>query len=103
MTVFQPVNEQLGYCFHPPTADPHDLGYPQLDVVIRSAPTGEHFDPESVTCLIATASGSSKLSVVHPWTQDNTYRVCAGEIEIEDARHEQVTAFTFGGDLADRL
>jgi hypothetical protein len=39
MAVFQPVNEQLGYCFHPPI-DPHDLGHPQLDVVIRTAPTG---------------------------------------------------------------
>jgi hypothetical protein len=98
MTVFQPVNENLGYCFHPPTAE-HSLGYPQLDVVIRSGPTGEHFDPESVTCLIATANGSGKLHVVHPWAQDNTYRVCAGEIDIEDARHEHVKAFSFGGEL----
>jgi hypothetical protein len=98
MAVFQPVNEQLGYCFHPST-DPHDLGHPQLDVVIRAAPTGEHFDPESFTCLIATASGSTKLHVVHPWTQDTTYRICTGEIVIEDARHEQVKAFTFGGIL----
>ncbi len=98
MAVFQPVNEQLGYCFHPP-ADPHELGHPQLDVVIRSIPTGEHFDPESFTCLIATASGSTKLNVVHSWAQDNTYRVCAGEIDIEDARHEHVKAFTFGGTL----
>jgi hypothetical protein len=98
MAVFQPVNEQLGYCFHPPTAE-HSLGYPQLDVVIRPTPTGEHFDPESVTCLIATANGSGKLHVVHPWAQDNTYRVCAGEIDIEDARHEHVKAFSFGGEL----
>jgi hypothetical protein len=96
MAVFLPVNEQLGYCFHP-QADPRDLGHPQLDVVIRSVPTGEHFDPESFTSLIATASGSAKLSVVHPWTQDNAYRICAGEIVIEDARNEQVKAFTFGG------
>jgi hypothetical protein len=98
MAVFQPVNEQLGYCFHPP-ADPHELGHPQLDVVIRATPTGEHFDPESFTCLNATVSGSTKLHVVHPWTQDTTYRISAGEIAIEDARHEQVKAFTFGGTL----
>jgi hypothetical protein len=98
MAVFQPVNEQLGYCFHPP-ADPHELGHPQLDVVIRSTPTGEHFDPESCTCPIATASGSTKLAIVHPWIQDTTYRISAGEIVIEDARHEQVKAFTFGGTL----
>jgi hypothetical protein len=98
MNVFQPVNEQLGYCFHPPTTE-HVLGYPQLDVVIRPTSTGEHFDPESVTCLTATASGSSKLRVVHPWTQDNVYRVCAGEIDIEDVRGEHVNAFTFGSQL----
>jgi hypothetical protein len=98
MAVFQPVNEQLGYCFHP-SANPHEPGHPQLDVVIRSTPTGEHFDPESFTCPIATTSGSAKLSVVHPWTQDTTYRICAGEIVIEDARHEQVKTFTFGGTL----
>jgi hypothetical protein len=98
MSIFQPVNEQLGYCFHPPTAE-HVLGYPQLDVVIRPAPTGEHFDPEAVTCLIATASGSAKLRVTHPWTQDTAYRVCAGEIDIEDARQQHVKAFTFGGEL----
>jgi hypothetical protein len=98
MTLYQPVNEQLGYCFHPPTAE-HNLGYPQLDVVIRPTPTGEHFDPESVTCLVASAGGASKLHIAHPWTQDNVYRVCAGEIDIEDVRQEHVKAFTFGGDL----
>lgn len=98
MAVFQPVNEQLGYCFHPP-ADPHELGHPQLDVVLRATPTGEHFDPETLACFVATASGSMKLHVLHPWTQDTTYRICAGEIVIEDARHEQVKAFTFGGTL----
>jgi hypothetical protein len=98
MTIYQPINEQLGYCFHPPTAE-HSLGYPQLDVVIRPTPTGEHFDPESVTCPTVTANGSGKLRVVHPWTQDTVYRVCAGEIDIEDVRHEHVKAFTFGGEL----
>jgi hypothetical protein len=98
MAVFQPVNEQLGYCFHPP-ADPHELGHPQLDVVLRATPTGEHFDPEALTCLVATTTGSTRLHIGHPWTQDTTYRVCAGEIAIEDARHEQVKAFTFGGTL----
>ena len=98
MAVFQPVNEQLGYCFHPP-ADSHDLGHPQLDVVIRAVPTGEHFDPELLICLSATATDLTMLHVTHPWTGDTTYRIGAGEITIKDARHEQVTAFTFGGAL----
>jgi hypothetical protein len=96
MAILQPVNEQLGYCFHP-SADPHGLGHPQLDVVLRPTPSGEHFDPEALMCLVATANGSARLHVAHPWIQDTTYRVCAGEIAIEDARHEQVKAFTFGG------
>ncbi len=98
MAIYQPVNEQLGYCFHPPVSE-HDLGHPQLDVVIRSTPTGEHFDPESFTCLVTMASGIAQLHVTHPWIQETTYRVCAGELVIEDARHEQVKAFTFGGAL----
>jgi hypothetical protein len=98
MAFFQPSNEQLGYCFHPPTPE-YSLGYPQLDVVIRPSPTSEHFDPESFTCPIDTAGGSGKLHVVHPWTQASVYRVCAGEIDIEDVRHEHIKAFTFGGEL----
>jgi hypothetical protein len=50
-------------------------------------------------CFIATASGSAKLRVTHPWTQDTAYRVCAGEIDIEDVRGQHVKAFTFGGEL----
>lgn len=98
MAIFQPVNEQLGYAFHP-AVDPHGIGHPQLDVVIRPTPTREHYDPESFTCLIATTGGTAPLHVPHPWNQETTYRVCAGEIVIEDARHEQVKAFTFGGTL----
>ncbi len=98
MSAFQPANEQLGYYFHPP-ADAHAVGASQLDVVIHTAPTGEHFDPESCLCPIVTDSGVSKLHIAHPWTQETAYRLCVGEIIIEDARHAQVKAFTFGGEL----
>lgn len=98
MSDFQPANEHLGYYFHPPL-EAHAIGYSQLDVVIRPAPTGEHFDPQSLTCLIATDGGSTRLHVLHPWTQETAFRVCAGEIDIADARGEHVTAFTFGGTL----
>ena len=99
MTTFQPANEQLGYCFHPPTAE-QPLGHPQLDVVIRPTPTEEHFDPESFTCLVLTPSGGSQLRVQHPWTLGTTYQVCAGSVFIEDRLHECLQAFTFGGTLA---
>ncbi len=98
MTVFQPANEQLGYSFHPPL-EANAIGHSQLDVVIRPAPTGEHFDPESFLCPVATDSGVSKLHITHPWTQETAYRVCVGEVIIENARHDQITAFTFGGAL----
>jgi hypothetical protein len=98
MSDFQPANEHLGYYFHPPL-EAHAIGYSQLDVVIRPAPTGEHFDPQSLTCLIATDGGSTRLHVLHPWTQETRYRVCAGEIDLDDARGEHVKAFTFGGTL----
>jgi hypothetical protein len=98
MPDFQPANEHLGYYFHPPV-DAHAIGYPQLDVVIRPAPTGDHIDPESVACHIATNDRSIRLHVVHPWTQETTYRVCLGEIDIEGMRQEHVKAFTFGGTL----
>lgn len=40
-----------------------------------------------------------KLHVTHPWNQETTFRICAGEIDVEDARREHVRAFTFGGTL----
>ena len=98
MTASQPVNEQLAYCFHPPV-QPHDIGHPRLDVVIHAAPTGEHFDPELLICPVADGDRSTSMDVRHPWTQELTYRVCAGDVVIEDRDHERLTAFTFGGTL----
>jgi hypothetical protein len=98
MIEFQPANEQLGYTFHPPR-ESQAIGSSQLDVVIRPASTGEHFDPESFACLTTTGSEAARLYVTHPWPEEVTYRVCAGEIDIEDARQEHVKAFTFGGTL----
>jgi hypothetical protein len=98
MIDFQPANEQLGYTFHPPR-ESQAIGSSQLDVVIRPAPTGEHFDPESFLCPILADSKLARLHVIHPWTEEPAYRVGAGEVIIEEARHEQVKAFTFGGAL----
>lgn len=98
MSALQPVNEQLGYCFHPPQ-EAHTIGHPQLDVVLRPAPTGEHFDPESFMCLVATPNGATRLHITHSWTLDTMYRVCAGDVLIEDRLHERLQAFTFGGTL----
>ncbi len=98
MTAFQPANEQLGYFFHTP-AQANELGSPQLDVVLRPTPSGEHFDPVSFMCQTTAPTGLTKLRVTHPWEQEKSYRINAGEIIIEDARLAQVKAFTFGGSL----
>ncbi len=98
MATLQPVNEQLGYYFHPSTATAA-VGHPQLDVVLRPDPTGEHFDPLFFLCQAADGKKSTPLHVQHPWHQDTSYRICTGEIVIEGQRHSQVTAFTFGGTL----
>jgi hypothetical protein len=92
------TKQELGYRFYPP-ADPHDLGHPQLDVVIHAAPTDEHFDPERFICPIAASIGTLSLHVLHPWTQELTYRVCAGDVIVEDRKHERIKVFTFGGTL----
>jgi hypothetical protein len=53
-----------------------------------------------LTCQIVTDDGSIKLHVWHPWKEETSYRVCAGGIDLGDARREQhVKAFTFGGTL----
>ncbi len=90
--------EELGYSFLP-TAKSPDIGYTQLNVVIRPAPTERHFDPEVVVCTVAIVGGVMNLRVHHPWILDTTYRVCAGHICLEDRKGKQVTAFTFGGEL----
>ena len=91
--------DELGYSFFP-SDDPHDVGHPQLKVIIRPAPTGRHYDPEVITCTIAPASGGAEmLRVHHPWILADTYRVCAGHVILEDRKGKQVVAFTFGGEL----
>jgi hypothetical protein len=90
--------EELGYSFLP--AEAHEIGHAQLTVVIRPAPTEQHFDPEVAVCTVAAIGGGvSALRVHHPWVLDTPYRVCAGHIYLEDRKGKQVTAFTFGGTL----
>ncbi len=90
---------ELGYSFFPP-GEPHEIGHPQLQIIIRPTPTEKHFDPEIVTCTVApTSGGTDELRVHHPWVSEPTYRVCAGHVLIEDRKGKQVAAFTFGGAL----
>lgn len=100
MNTISTSDSELGYRFYP-TAEPHDIGAAQLDVMIRALPATDHFDPEALICLVASDGGrSTRLRVQHPWQQEPTYRICAGEVIIESRHPAQVTALTFGGALA---
>jgi hypothetical protein len=89
----------LGYIFYPPETR-HYPGHPRLDVVIPATPTYRHFDPQKVQFQIASlAGGIAKLTIHHPWTFGNSYRVCAGRIFVTDRVPKVVEAFSFGGEL----
>ena len=92
------TRQELGYRFYP-AVDSHMPGHPQLDIVMHATPTDEHFDPEQLICRIATSDKPVSLHVLHPWTEDSTYKICAGDVIIEDRKQQHLTAFTFGGTL----
>ncbi len=89
----------LGYIFYPLDA-PHHPGHPRLDVIIPATPTYRHFDPQKVRFQIASqAGGMTQLTIHHPWTFGQSYRVCAGRIFVTDRVPKVVEAFSFGGEL----
>ena len=92
-------NLDLGYILYPHRR-PYEPGYPRLDVVLRSIPTGQHFDPLKVHLYISSPKlGLNPLTVEHPWSDLNDYTVCAGTMEIIDKTGKHLDAFTFGGSL----
>ncbi len=99
-TSIEPVQHELGYFFHP-TRVPKAIGHPQLDIVLRPAPTGRHFDPEKVHFEVACVNGGvESLTVHHPWRwPTHHYCVSAGRVIWRDRLDKTVEAFTFGGSL----
>jgi hypothetical protein len=96
-----PTAEALdyGYAFEPDSA-PDRPGYHRLTVVLRPAPTLEHYDPESVDVPVVTPHGDLEtLTVYHPWTADQDHRAGAGRVILSDRHNKHVVAFTFGGAL----
>jgi hypothetical protein len=90
---------ELGYYFHP-RRYPHAPGHPLLDVILRPAPTGRHFDPQEIHLkAVSKHRGVEKLTIRHPWRPANPYRVVAGTVSVRDRTDKVVEAFTFGGDL----
>jgi len=88
-----------GYYFH--SREYSDSpGHPRLDVLLRSVPTGKHFDPEKLSLTAAPKHrGAELLRVQHPWSGQEQYRACAGRVILQDRKGKKVEAFTFGGDL----
>ncbi len=94
----------LGYVFYP-REYPHAPGHPRLDITIRKAPTGRHFDPVAVHLLIRSrphipSGGVETISIHHPWPYESQFQACAGRIIIDDRFDKKVEAFTFGGNLS---
>jgi len=88
-----------GYYFHSREYS-NSPGHPKLDVLLRSAPTGKHFDPEKLSITVASEDrGTEFLRVHHPWPGQEQHRACAGRVILQDRKGKKVEAFTFGGDL----
>jgi hypothetical protein len=89
----------LGYFFHSHETPDHP-GPPRLDVIIPETPTYQHFDPQKAQFYVVSPAGDIEhLSIHHPWTMGNRYRVYAGRIILTDRKAKRVEAFSFGGDL----
>jgi hypothetical protein len=90
---------ELGYYFSPP-AQPDEPGHPRLDIYLRDRPTLQHFDPEQVISWIIDNNGFiEKISIYHPWSGLQRYRLCAGRIFMIDRKDTKTEAFTYGGGL----
>jgi hypothetical protein len=96
------TNNNLGYRFHR-KRDPHDPGYPELDIFLHAKPTARHFDPERVDLTIAAmtpqSTGTEHLAIHHGWHGLGHYTVCTGRVILHDRTGKIVEAFTFGGDV----
>lgn len=76
--------------------------FDRLDIIIEACPTEEHYDPETlrVTIVNPRSGGSTLLLVRHPPAfLGSRFRVCPGQVQLEDRKHKAVAFFTFGGQL----
>jgi len=97
MVNVSPEAVDLGYILYP-RRRPHEPGYPRLDVILRTKPTGHHFDPLKVHLTVTLPEGGiTPLVVEHPWSDLEDYVVCAGKVELIDRNNKHLDAFTFGG------
>ncbi|MBK8051205.1 MAG: hypothetical protein IPK16_31350 [Anaerolineales bacterium] len=90
----------LGYWFDPPCEE-ELCGHHQLRVWLRPTPTERHYDPEQVRCIVTTGwRDMAHLTIRCPWPRADHYRLCLGMIILNDRKHREVQAFSFGGELS---
>lgn len=87
---------ELGFVFYP-AADPQSAGHPRLDVNLYETPTGEHFDPHTLSLVVSDPlKGIHRLTLYHP-VDATEYQVCLGRIILVNFADKAVEAFSFGG------
>lgn len=90
---------KIGYLYHNPKLV-NPTGKYRLDIFISSIPTEQHFDVLHVTFFVKSSQGTiERLTITHPWNYEDTYRICAGMVIMEDRKGKKEEAFTFGGQL----
>lgn len=93
------VPKSVGYQFHPPEHENAPGGL-RLDMLICRESPALWAALEQVRLTVASKEGlPEELTLYHPWTFVKTFRVCPGKVVLIDRRAEQLSAFTFGGDL----
>jgi hypothetical protein len=93
------MSMELGYVLYP-RRRPTEPGYPRLDVVLRAIPSEEHFDPTQVLLTVVDPiQGVISLTLEHPCPRADTYRICAGPVDLIDRKGKHLDLFSFGGAL----
>lgn len=90
--------KDLGYVFLPSRRH-SEPGFSRLDIVLRAKPTEHHFDPHTVRVIVAQEHGPGYWMIQHPWSGNQSLRICAGQLDLIDRFDKRVEVFTFGGEL----
>ena len=99
MSDLSQVGQEFGYRFDPPCAADQPR-HRKLTAIIRDTPKGQYFQPEKLDCCVANQQGElDALTVAHPWTFLNAYRLVAGQLRLIGHNNARVEVFTFGGSL----
>jgi hypothetical protein len=97
----QLIEKLADWGYYPlPKSHSHSPGCSGLLIAIRSEPTEEHFDPESIQLCLESGRGvSEEYELTLSLPEGETGRVCPSRITLRDRVNERVDFFTFGGML----